>query len=227
MSLVQESRLGAVSPPPQTSSTFERALWNLVKSKFSEQNGMGHKSIRANRIWCIGNPSIMETELGFYIHRCVLQKESCTKMKRKVKHRITMFSSYQPICNICIIHALCVYYWIWQLTYLIQEGPGPDVYYYCWPTRAGWKNTTETVPFQPRCTGILWNIYYRLDLIVQLDPTNEIVSFPLVLVEYDLDDLILVHFCTLPHLLDGEIQIHPNVEVYLCVVFESAQSRYD
>ena len=48
-----------------------------------------------------------------------------------------------------------------------------------------------------------------------------------MLVEYDLDDLILVHFCTLLHPLNGEIQIDPNVEVYLCVVFESAQSRYD
>ena len=63
--------------------------------------------------------------------------------------------------------------------------------------------------------------------LLQLDPKNDIVSFCLVLFECNLDDLIFVHFCTLHDPSDGEIQIHPNVEVYLCVVFESAQSRYD
>ena len=143
------------------------------------------------------------------------------QFRRKIQHWITMFSSYQPICNIYIMYALCVYYCIWQLTFLIQEGPGLDVYYDYWPTRAGWKNTTETVPFQPRCTGILWNIYYRLDLIVRLYPTSyewHCVLSPCA---------CWVLFCTLLHPLDGEIQIHPHVEVYLCVVFESAQSRYD
>ena len=212
-SSVQESRLGAVSPPPQTSSTFKRALWNRVKSKFTEQNGMEYKSIGANRIWCIGNPSIMETEVVLQIK---MRAAKGILHQNEKKHWITIHV-LQLSTNVQYIHHTCTMCVLLHLADDLSDSgrTWPRCVLLLLTNQGRVKEYNRDCAFS---TPLRWCFVKH---ILQIRFNSSIISYEwhCVLspcacwVQTSLDFLILVHFCTLLHPLDGEIQIHPNVEV--------------